>query len=102
MINKLKNLFRAVRKNRTVKQIETSGDPQVSEIMRHLERINNMPSIFEKKNNKIKCLENEIENQNKLIKRQETEIETLKKMEQLSGDVVSKLNEKPKNDNKND
>ena len=37
MINKLKNLFRAVRKNRTVKQIETSGDPQVSEILRLLE-----------------------------------------------------------------
>ena len=99
MINKLKNLFRAVRKNRTVKQIETSGDPQVSEIVRLLELIDNKPSIFEKKDNKIKCLENEIENQNKLIKRQETEIETLKKMEQLSRGAVSKLNEKLKNDN---
>ena len=99
MINKLKNLFRAVRKNRTVKQIETSGDPQVSEIVRLLELIDNKPSIFEKKDNKIKCLENEIENQNKLIKRQETEIETLKKMEQLSRRAVSKLNEKLKNDN---
>ena len=41
------------------------------------------PLFLKKKDNEIKCLENEIENQNKLIKRQETEIETLKKQEQL-------------------
>ncbi len=100
MINKLKNLFRAVRKNRTVKQIETSGDPQVSEIMRHLERINNMPSIFEKKNNKIKCLENEIENQKLIIKEKERKLKECENLLEIAiGLVGLTTNKSMQNDN---